>query len=208
MSISIVLTDDHPIVRSGYRRLISLDSRLEVVAEFDNGESTATWLQDHDANVLILDISMPGQGGLETLRKIRAANPRIKIIILSMHDSPSMVSQALECGADGFLSKTSDPDELIKGIAIVMEDGKALSADIASKMNQTRQNELPHESLSPKEFVVMLKLAEGLSPKEVAETLNISDKTAYNYQTKIYKKLNIENGVQLNQYIQSHQLLQ
>jgi DNA-binding NarL/FixJ family response regulator len=208
MPISIVLTDDHPIVRSGYRRLISLDSRLEVVAEFDNGEATSSWLQDNNANVLIMDISMPGQGGLETLRKIRASNPQIKIIILSMHDSPSMVTQALENGANGFLSKTSDPDELIKSIAIVMDGGNALSADIASKINKIDTNVLPHESLSPKEFVVMLKLAEGLSPKEVAEALNISDKTAYNYQTKIYKKLNIENGVQLNQYIQSHRLLQ
>jgi DNA-binding NarL/FixJ family response regulator len=208
MPISIVLTDDHPIVRSGYRRLISLDSRLEVIAEFDNGEATCAWLQDNDANVLIMDISMPGQGGLETLRKVRACNPQIKIIILSMHDSPSVVTQALENGANGFLSKTSDPDELIRSIAIVMDGENALSADIATKIKEINAHVLPHESLSPKEFVVMLKLAEGLSPKEVAEALNISDKTAYNYQTKIYKKLNIENGVQLNQYIQSHRLLQ
>ena len=129
MPISIVLTDDHPIVRSGYRRLISLDSRLEVIAEFDNGEATCAWLQDNDANVLIMDISMPGQGGLETLRKVRACNPQIKIIILSMHDSPSVVTQALENGANGFLSKTSDPDELIKSISIVMDGGNACDSD-------------------------------------------------------------------------------
>lgn len=204
LPISIVLADDHPVVRSGYRRLISLDTSYEVVAEFDTGEDTYFWFQNHVADVLIMDISMPGQGGLETLRKLRAMGCMTKIIILSMHDSPSIVSQTIEYGANGFLSKTSDPDELIKSISKVVSGGLALSADLASSQ---AHSDLPHEGLSPKEFIVMLKLAEGLSPREVADALNISDKTAYNYQTKIYKKLDVENGVQLNQYVQLHGLL-
>ena len=207
MSISIVIADDHPIVRAGYKRLISLDSNIQVVAEFDNGEDTYAWFTDHQADVLIMDISMPGQGGLGTLRKLRSKLPKLKIIMLSMHDSPSIIQQCLDNGANGFLSKSSEPEELTHSIELVMTGGLALNEEAKTALNSLSEKSL-HKELSQKEFVIFLKLAEGLSPKEVAEVFNISEKTAYNYQTKIYKKLNVENGIQLVQYAKEHHLLQ
>jgi len=203
--VRIILADDHPVVRSGYRRLITLHPDMEVVAEFDHGESACEWLRHHEADVLILDISMPGQGGFQTLRHLRAHDQRIKVIVLTMHDSPGMAQQAFDAGADGFLSKTSAPDELIESIPRVVQ-GLRVSCLGPDSPPQT-QPSLPHEELSPREFTVMLKLAEGLSAKEAAHLLSLSDKTTYNYQTKIYRKLGIDNGVQLTQYVQRHQLL-
>lgn len=207
MTVSIVLTDDHPVVRSGYRRLISLYPGMEVVAEFDDGEETYAWFRENSADVLIMDVSMPGQGGMETLRRIRSHNSAVKIIMLSMHDAPSIAQQALDSGANGFLSKTTDPEELIDCIPRALHGIPVLNREMRQRLHQHKGEAAPHESLSPKEFVVLLKLAEGLSAREVADKLCISDKTVYNYQTKIYRKLDVENGVQLTQYVQRHQLL-
>lgn len=208
MSLLVVITDDHPVVRSGYKRLLSLENDIEVIAEFDNGEDTYAWFQDHVADVLIMDISMPGQGGLETLKRLRAKKINTKIIMLSMHDNPRLIQQALDFGANGFLSKSSEPDELINAISYVMNDEVVISKDLAEQLESSQSaNGLPHEQLSSREFSILLKLAEGANAKDIAAQFHLSPKTVYNYQTQIYKKLNIENGAQLTQYAIQNKLL-
>ena len=208
MSLLVVITDDHPVVRSGYKRLLSLENDIEVIAEFDNGEDTYDWFQDHVADVLIMDISMPGQGGLETLKRLRAKKINTKIIMLSMHDNPTLIQQALDFGANGFLSKSSEPDELINAISYVMNDEVVISKDLAEQLKSSQcANGLPHEQLSSREFGILLKLAEGANAKDIAAQFHLSPKTVYNYQTQIYKKLNIENGAQLTQYAIQNKLL-
>lgn len=206
MPTSIVLVDDHPVVRSGFKRLLSVEPDLAVIAEFDQAEPALAWLAEHSADVLIADVSMPGIGGIEMLRQLRGRDQRTKVIMLSMHDSPGIIRQSLEAGANGFLSKTSDPDELILGIAMVMHGGIAMNDEARRVLEQQQPNSAPHDQLSPKEFAVLLKLAEGLTPKQIADGFEISEKTAYNYQTKIYRKLNLSNGVQLKDYVQTHGL--
>ena len=205
MSLLVVITDDHPVVRSGYKRLLSLESDIEVIAEFDNGEDTYNWFQDHVADVLIMDISMPGVGGLETLKRLRAKKINTKIIMLSMHDNPTLIQQALDFGANGFLSKSSEPDELINAISYVMNDEVVISKDLQGLL--AVNDGAPHEQLSAREFGILLKLAEGVSTKDIAAQFHLSPKTVYNYQTQIYKKLNIENGAQLTQYAIQNKLL-
>ncbi len=205
MSLLVVITDDHPVVRSGYKRLLSLESDIEVIAEFDNGEDTYNWFQDHVADVLIMDISMPGVGGLETLKRLRAKKINTKIIMLSMHDNPTLIQQALDFGANGFLSKSSEPDELINAISYVMNDEVVISKDLQGLL-QSNQG-APHEQLSSREFGILLKLAEGVNAKDIAAQFHLSPKTVYNYQTQIYKKLNIDNGAQLTQYAIQNKLL-
>ena len=207
MTISVAIADDHNIVRAGYKRFFSFDPNIYVIAEFNNGEETYKWFKNHHADILIMDISMPGQGGLETLRKLKSIKPRLKIIMLSMHDSAGVIRQALDNGADGFLSKSSEPEELIEAIHAAMNGSTVPNKDMGKPIKNAHEN-VPHEELSQKEFIVLMKLAEGMTPKEISDVLNISDKTVYNYQTKIYKKLNVENGIQLIQYIKEHQLLQ
>ena len=205
MSLLVVITDDHPVVRSGYKRLLSLESDIEVIAEFDNGEDTYNWFQDHEADVLIMDISMPGAGGLETLKRLRAKKINTKIIMLSMHDNPTLIQQALDFGANGFLSKSSEPDELINAISYVMNDEVVISKDLQDVLSGS--DGAPHEKLSSREFGILLKLAEGVNAKDIAAQFHLSPKTVYNYQTQIYKKLNIENGAQLTQYAIQNKLL-
>ncbi len=205
MSLLVVITDDHPVVRSGYKRLLSLESDIEVIAEFDNGEDTYNWFQDHAADVLIMDISMPGAGGLETLKRLRARKINTKIIMLSMHDNPTLIQQALDFGANGFLSKSSEPDELINAISYVMNDEVVVSKDLQGALEGS--DGAPHEQLSSREFGILLKLAEGVNAKDIAAQFHLSPKTVYNYQTQIYKKLNIENGAQLTQYAIQNKLL-
>lgn len=205
MSLLVVITDDHPVVRSGYKRLLSLESDIEVIAEFDNGEDTYNWFQGHVADVLIMDISMPGVGGLETLKRLRAKKINTKIIMLSMHDNATLIQQALDFGANGFLSKSSEPDELINAISYVMNDEVVISKDLQGLL--AANDGAPHEQLSAREFGILLKLAEGVSAKDIAAQFHLSPKTVYNYQTQIYKKLNIENGAQLTQYAIQNKLL-
>ena len=205
MPLLVVITDDHPVVRTGYKRLLSLESDIEVIAEFDNGEDTYNWFQDHVADVLIMDISMPGVGGLETLKRLRAKKINTKIIMLSMHDNPTLIQQALDFGANGFLSKSSEPDELINAISYVMNDEVVVSKDLQGLLGAN--DGAPHEQLSAREFGILLKLAEGVSAKDIATQFHLSPKTVYNYQTQIYKKLNIENGAQLTQYALQNKLL-
>ena len=205
MPLLVVITDDHPVVRTGYKRLLSLESDIEVIAEFDNGEDTYNWFQDHVADVLIMDISMPGVGGLETLKRLRVKKINTKIIMLSMHDNPTLIQQALDFGANGFLSKSSEPDELINAISYVMNDEVVVSKDLQELLGAN--DGAPHEQLSAREFGILLKLAEGVSAKDIATQFHLSPKTVYNYQTQIYKKLNIENGAQLTQYALQNKLL-
>lgn len=208
MSLLVVITDDHPVVRSGYKRLLSLESDIEVIAEFDNGEDTYGWFQNHVADVLIMDISMPGIGGLETLKRLRAKKVSAKIIMLSMHDNPTLIQQGLDFGANGFLSKSSEPDELVNAISYVMNDEIVISKDLQSQLQANQDGQgAPHEQLSSREFGILLKLAEGVNAKDIAAQYHLSPKTVYNYQTQIYKKLNIENGAQLTQYAIQNKLL-
>jgi DNA-binding NarL/FixJ family response regulator len=205
MPLLVVITDDHPVVRTGYKRLLSLENDIEVIAEFDNGEDTYNWFADHAADVLIMDISMPGVGGLETLKRLRAKKINTKIIMLSMHDNPTLIQQALDFGANGFLSNSSEPDELINAISYVMNDEVVVSKDLQGLLE--RGCATPHEQLSSREIGILLKLAEGVSAKDIAVQFHLSPKTVYNYQTQIYKKLNIENGAQLTQYAIQNKLV-
>lgn len=114
--LRVVLADDHAVVRTGYRRLLELEDDMQVVADFSDSDSTCQWFSGHEADVLVLDLSMPGRGGLETLARVKARRPALKVLIFSMHDNPAMVAQALKAGADGYLTKSSEPDALIDAV--------------------------------------------------------------------------------------------
>jgi DNA-binding NarL/FixJ family response regulator len=111
----LLLADDHAVVRTGYRRLLELEDDMEVVADFADSDAACAWFASHDADVLVLDLSMPGRGGLETLARVKARD-RAAVLVFSMHDNPAMVDQALRAGADGYLTKSSEPDALIDAV--------------------------------------------------------------------------------------------
>lgn len=205
-ALRVVLADDHAVVRAGYRRLLELEPGLRVVAEFADGESAYLWLSEHPADVLILDLSMPGQGGLATLQRLHQRVPRLRVLIFTMHDSPVLAAQLLKAGASGYLTKSSPPESLIDAVHQVAAGERVLSVDIAQAMRKG-ESDLPHQQLSPREFDVFLLLAQGIAVEQIASQRCLSVKTAANYQTIVRHKLGLNSALEMYRYAQTCGLL-
>lgn len=204
--LRVVLADDHAVVRTGYRRLLELEDDMQVVADFSDSDSTCQWFSGHEADVLVLDLSMPGRGGLETLARVKARRPALKVLIFSMHDNPAMVAQALKAGADGYLTKSSEPDALIDAVRQVARGEQALSPDIAGALAGDG-GEDGHLSLSPREFEIFRLLAAGRTVEEIATRLFLSTKTVANYQTGIRQKTGLATALDMYRHAEAHKLL-
>jgi len=207
-SIRVVLVDDHAVVRSGYRRLIELEEHMTVLAEFAEGEAAYAWLAAQAADVLVLDLSMPGRGGLDTLARLKQRQPELRVLVFSMHDSAAMVTQALRAGADGYLTKSSAPQLLIEAIARVHGGERVLSDDVRAHAASATvgAEDAPHEQLTPREFEIFRRLAQGMPVETIAETLCLSAKTVANYQSAIRQKLGVESAVDLLRLARRHGL--
>ncbi|NTV09453.1 MAG: response regulator transcription factor [Zoogloea sp.] len=206
--LRVAIADDHAVVRTGYRRLLELEQEVEVVAEFGDCESTYNWFVSGCADILILDLSMPGRGGLETLRRLKARVPELKVLVFSMYDTPSMVSQALQSGADGYLTKSSPPEALVNAVLEVASGGRPLSEDAAQALAQAEgETGNLHEVLSPREFEVFRMLARGLGVEEIAARLCVSTKTVANYQTMIRQKTGLATTLEMFRFAQARRLL-
>lgn len=197
--LRIMLADDHAFVRSGIRRFLEQDSRFSVVAEAETGERAYQLYGEHLPDVCIIDLSMPGLGGMEAIRKIVARYTKATILVLSMHDNAAFCYQALNAGAKGYLAKNSLAEELVDAIDTVIKGQIYVSSDIGRKIAAQRldSNSHPMIQLSVREFEIFRMLAEGLDIYEIASSLSISSKTVANYQTIIREKLDISSPVGL-----------
>lgn len=204
--LRVVLADDHSVVRTGYRRLLELEPDMEVVADFGDADSACQWFAAHSADVLVLDLSMPGRGGLEALVRVKTRQPSLRVLIFSMHDSASMVGQALRAGADGYLTKSSEPDTLIEAVRKVSRGEQALSPEIAAAL-AVDESQAPHLALSPREFEIFRLLAAGRSVDEIAAKLFLSVKTVANYQTMIRQKTGLSTALDMYRHAEAHRLL-
>lgn len=195
----VMLVDDHNVVRSGLRRLLEMGGDIDVVAEADSGEQACLIYNEFQASVLVMDLSMPGIGGLEALRRILVSTPKAKVIIFSMHENTTFATQALACGARGYVAKSGLADDLLLAVREVAAGKTYISPNIAQKIAlQTISGEQsPMQRLSAREFEVFRLLAEGESVDGIANILSISQKTVANYQTMLKQKLGISNAVEL-----------
>jgi DNA-binding NarL/FixJ family response regulator len=195
----VILVDDHNVVRSGLRRLLEMGGDIDVVAEANSGEQASTVYSAFKSDVLVMDLSMPGIGGLEALRRILLTYPAAKIVIFTMHESIAFATRALSAGACGYVAKSSLADDLLLAVREVAAGKTYISASIAQKLALQSINgeQDPILNLSTREFDVFKLLAEGKSIEEIAINLNISQKTAANYQTILKQKLGISNAVEL-----------
>jgi two-component system invasion response regulator UvrY len=196
--VRVFLVDDHPVVRDGYRRLLENNPDITVVAEASSGEEVCASYSTIKPDVVVLDLNMPGIGGMETMRRLFAKDPDVRILVFSMHDSETMITRALEAGAAGYLSKSSAVAQLVDAVRVVSQGKKFLNNNLAPKILEThlRGND-PLQVLTEREFQVFQQLAEGASVQEIAETLSISPKTAGVHQTHIMKKLGFRNAAEL-----------
>jgi DNA-binding NarL/FixJ family response regulator len=205
-SIKVLLVDDHAVVRAGYKRYLELDTQIEVVGEAENGEQAYALLSELTADVIVMDLSMPGRGGLESIRHILQRYPEQRILVFTMHENPALAAQALRAGAKGYLTKSVSPDLIVDAIHQIMQGGQPIDADLAAAIKQSELESAPHLQLAPREFEIFRLLANGQSVDEIGQRLHIGVKTVSNYQTTIRQKLGVTTAIELHQYARQHGL--
>jgi two-component system invasion response regulator UvrY len=199
-TITVVLVDDHPVVRDGYRRLLEQVSNIKVVAEANDGETGYDFFRKLSPDVLVLDINMPGIGGLETIRRVKAFNDKARILVFSMHSNEIMIQRALEAGALGYLTKQSGMGQMVQAVLQVAKGRMYIDADHVTSLAQHKlaDNTVdPVHVLSKREFQLFKLMAEGHSVMDIATTLSISAKTVGVHHTNVMKKLGLQNASQL-----------
>ncbi|MCG3200856.1 MAG: Transcriptional activator protein ExaE [Gammaproteobacteria bacterium] len=197
--IRILLVDDHAVVRTGYSTLLQNAANLEVIAEADNGQAALREYIDRRPDVVIMDLSLPGIGGLEAIRRIIARDPDARILVFSMHEDTVFVEQALQAGARGYITKSSAPEVLVDAVRRIAQGDIFLDAEIAQRLafQKTRGRNTPFESLSTREFEIFCLLAEGLNVNDISKRLSLSYKTVANYSTQIKNKLDVDTVAEL-----------
>ena len=192
-AIKVMLVDDHAVVRAGYQMLLKNSSELEVIAEADSGEEAYRLHNVHNPDVIVMDLSLPGISGLETIKRINARDSKTKILVFSMHEEVIFVEQALQAGASGYITKSSDPQLLVEAIKKLSNNEKYIDPELAQQLaiEKSRGQDSPLSDFSTREFEIFCMLAEGLNTSEVAKRLSLSYKTVANYSTQIKTKLDV-----------------
>ena len=193
--INLILVDDHDIVRAGLRRLLENQLNINIVGDFGSGEVAYQFLRKNTVDVIVMDLSMPGKGGIESTRQIKKQFPKINILILSMHDNATMAKKVLDAGATGYILKNDIADDLINAIYSVSNSKPVFSESIKMSLVSESKNTL--SKLNDKELEILKSLAKGNDLKNIANDINISYKTAANYQTSIKQKLELKTSVDL-----------
>jgi DNA-binding NarL/FixJ family response regulator len=209
MTVKVILVDDHSVVRSGLRRLLETHKSIEIIAEAETGEMAYQVFCELMPDVMLMDISMPGMGGLEAAKRILQRYPQAKIVIFSMHEAVAFAAQALKAGVKGYVTKTGVADDLVQAVLDVSRGRTFLSQDVAQKVAlQTLIGESnPLQQLTSREFEVFRLLAEGKRVEDVAEMLKISQKTVANYYTLIKQKLSVNSPVEMVRLAMKHGLI-
>jgi DNA-binding NarL/FixJ family response regulator len=198
--IKVILVDDHAVVRAGFRLLLDTSETIEVIAEAERGEQAVQLVQNNLADVMVMDLSMPGMGGLEAIRRISERNNQIKILVFSVHDEQVYVNRALQAGAKGYITKNSAPNILSEAIQQIANGDRYIEVGLIRNSGQQHSeitSQKVIDDLSPREFDVFLLLAKGLTVHKIADELCLGYKTIANYSTQIKKKLQVSTIAEL-----------
>lgn len=206
-----MLVDDHAVVRAGYRVLLSQAEDVVVVAEAESGEQACQYYVAHNPDIVVMDLSMPGIGGLAAIHRMLARDTNARILVFSIHDELAYVRRALEAGAKGYISKASAPDILLEAVLNIAAGGVYVEPALAKRLAEpTHSGDLPAEglaNLSAREFDVFCLLAQGRTTRQVADELCMSQKTAANYATSIRSKLGVSTTAEMARLAYQHGLL-
>jgi len=209
--IRIVIADDHTIVREGLKQLLLAADGLEIVGEARDGHEAMKAVRELDFDLLLLDMSMPGKSGIELIKQVRAEKPKLRILILSMHEERQYAIRAIRAGASGYLTKESASRQLVEAIRKVASGGAFISAEVAEQLALGAMPDAKgalHESLSDREFQVFRMLAEGKSVSDIAERLHLSVKTVSTHKANILQKMRMETVGDLIRYALAHRLVE
>jgi len=207
--IRVLLVDDHQLVRRGLAQLIGDTPGMEVAGEAGDGQAALDALRSSQPDVVVLDLSMPGRGGLDVLQEMRAQSPGARVIILTMYPEEQYAIRSFREGAAAYLTKASAPEELIQAIRTVAAGKRYITPSVADRLAtwlEDSDQRLPHESLSSRELQVLMRIGAGKEVKEVASDLNLSIKTVSTYRSRILQKMNLTTNAQLIRYAIQHRL--
>ena len=208
--IQVAIVDDHQIVRTGFRELLSEDASIQISFESGNGDDAMAQLRVKPCDVLLLDISLPGKSGVDVLRSVRQRYPELKVLILTGFPEESYALAMIRNGANGYLCKDCDADELLRAIRIVSQGRRYVSERTAELLADEMSGErsvVLHEGLSDRELQVFLRLARGESVSDIARELNLSVKTISTYRSRLTEKLNVASNAELATYAMRHGLI-
>lgn len=198
--INVFLVDDHELVRTGIRRILEDVRGIKVVGEAQSGEAAVTYCRQSHPDVILMDMNMPGIGGLEATRKILRICPDVRIIVLTIHSENPFPTKVMQAGAAGYLTKGAAPEEMIQAIRLVHSGQRYLSPEIAQQMALSQfasGDENPFKSLSERELQIMMMITKGQKVNDISEQLNLSPKTVNSYRYRLFSKLGINGDVEL-----------
>ena len=201
--IRILIADDHPLLRNGLRQVITQEPDMQVTGEVEESEQVLQYLREQPCDVLILDLMIPGRGGLDILREVRRQFPGLPILILSMYAEEQFAIRSIKAGANGYLSKTNAGPEVIKAIRRVLSGKKYVSPGLAEMLANSLDHDAdrpPHEALSDREFQVMCKIASGMTVSQIAAEVALSVKTISTYRARVLEKMNMATNAELTRY--------
>ncbi|NWF52048.1 MAG: response regulator transcription factor [Nitrospirae bacterium] len=201
--IKILIADDHAVVREGLKQILSERPDMRVIAEASSGHEVLDLVDRNNFDVVVLDIAMPGRGGLDILKEIKNKKPRLPVLILSIYPEELYAVRVLKAGASGYITKESAPHELINAINHIARGKKYISPSLAEKLAldlEIATDRPLHNSLSDREFQVMCMIASGKTLKEIAQQLSLSIKTISTYRSRILEKMNMKSNAELTHY--------
>jgi len=207
--IRVTLVDDHPIVRRGLKDTLSAEADIVVVGEAARSEEVLAALSASPCDVVLLDISLPGRGGLDVLKDIRRSFPDVRVLVVSTHDESQYAVRAMRAGAAGYLTKTSPPEELVRAVRQLMRTGRYINEEVGAALAQFAQDDRPgppHERLSDREHEVLRLLTAGKTVSDIASELSLSVKTVSTYRSRLVEKLAVRTTSDLVRYALQHKL--
>jgi len=201
--IRVLIADDHAIVRRGLIEILLRELEDPICGEAENAQQVLAQVQSHPWDLVILDVTMPGRSGIDVLTDLKAAKPKLPILVLSMHPEDQYGKRVLKAGASGYMNKNCAPDELIKAIRKVLAGGRYVSLALAEKLAMDlseKHVQLPHESLSDREFEVLRMIASGKTVSQIADEIHLSVATISTYRARILEKMNMTTNAELMHY--------
>jgi two-component system invasion response regulator UvrY len=208
--INVFLVDDHELVRTGIKRLLEDVRGIKVVGEADSGETAVQWCRSNDTDIVLMDMNMPGIGGIEATRRILRLNPDVKVIVISIHSEEPYPTKVMQAGAAGYLTKGAAPIEMINAIRQVKAGQRYLSPEIAQQMALSQfkpSQDNPFQTLSERELQIMMMITTGQKVNDISEQLSLSPKTVNSYRYRLFAKLEVSGDVELTHLAIRHGIL-
>ena len=206
----ILIVDDHYLIREGLKKILEKESDVNIIGELKKGADVCEFIKQNDCDIIILDINLPDRNGLDILKDVKVINPETFVLMLSILPEEQFAVRAIRAGASGYITKDGAPDELIKAIKRIKNGRRYVSEELADKLAfelSSKSDKILHETLSDREFQILLLLGSGKSSREIAQILSLSSSTVNTYKSRIFAKMEMKTLSQLIHYVITNDLL-